>query len=124
MDIITPPRGPLLGFSGVELQLPTQSQSLNPASYKQTSWMLLLLLLLHAGRPYQTELLGPLMDMITVGSTVVDVGGNLGSFTAFFAAATGLQGRVYSFEPQNKMFQVRFAGRRQRGGDSVCCSPL
>jgi predicted methyltransferase len=82
------------------------------------------MLLLHTGRPYQTELLGPLMDMITPGSTVVDVGGNLGSFTAFFAAAAGLQGRVYSFEPQNKMFQVLLAVRRC----SVCrmrsCTPL
>jgi hypothetical protein len=46
------------------------------------------------------------VDLIVPGSTVVDVGGNLGSFTAFFAVATGLEGRVYSFEPQNKMFQV------------------
>jgi FkbM family methyltransferase len=47
-----------------------------------------------------------MMDLIVPRSTVVDVGGNLGSFTAFFAAATGLEGRVYSFEPQNKMFQA------------------
>lgn len=50
--------------------------------------------------------MGVMMDLIVPGSTVVDVGGNLGSFTAFFAVATGLEGRVYSFEPQHKMFQV------------------
>jgi len=37
---------------------------------------------------------------------VVDAGANIGSYSIFFAAATGTKGRVYSFEPQRKMFQV------------------
>ncbi len=59
-----------------------------------------------AGKPFDPDLLGALMDLIRPGSTVIDVGGNLGCYTVFFAAATGLEGRVYSFEPQNKMLQV------------------
>lgn len=68
--------------------------------------------LTHAGTPFSPHLLGPLLDLIALrpGSTVVDVGANIGSFSIFFAATTGPSGRVYSFEPQRKMYQVRDLG--------------
>lgn len=74
-----------------------------------------------AGTPFSPHLLGPLLDLITLrpGSTVVDVGANIGSFTIFFAAATGPQGRVYSFEPQRKMFQVGTASRLVHAADEM-----
>jgi hypothetical protein len=80
--------------------------------------LLLLLLLLCTvavmppGAPFSPDVLRGMLDIIKLrpGSTVVDVGGNLGSYSIFFAAATGPEGKVYSFEPQRKMFQVR-----------VCC---
>ena len=61
-----------------------------------------------SGLPYQYHLLRPLLEIIKKrpGSTIIDVGGNIGSFALFFAAATGPEGHVYSFEPQNKVFQV------------------
>lgn len=73
--------------------------------------------ILKTGTPFSPHLLGPLLDLITLrpGSTVVDVGANIGSFTIFFAAATGPQGRVYSFEPQRKMFQVLSANAITNG---------
>ncbi|KAF8062713.1 hypothetical protein HT031_004043 [Scenedesmus sp. PABB004] len=62
--------------------------------------------ILAQGTPFQAELLGQLMDFISPGSTVVDAGANFGSFSIFFAAAAGPTGRVFSFEPQARMFQL------------------
>lgn len=46
--------------------------------------------------PYETSLL---MSLVTPGSTVVDIGANIGYHTVQFARAAGPQGRVYAFEP-------------------------
>ncbi|WIA40189.1 hypothetical protein OEZ86_013579 [Tetradesmus obliquus] len=56
--------------------------------------------------PYQPELLGPLMDAVRPGSTVIDAGANMGGFSMFFAAATGPTGALCSFEPQARMYQL------------------
>ncbi len=46
------------------------------------------------------------MDLMPPGSTVVDAGANIGTFTIFFAHAVGPYGAVYAFEPQRKLHQV------------------
>jgi len=46
------------------------------------------------------------MDLIPSGSTVVDAGANIGMFSAFFAAAVGPNGHVYSFEPQLRVYEM------------------
>jgi FkbM family methyltransferase len=46
--------------------------------------------------PYETALL---MSLVTPGSTVVDIGANIGYHTVQFARATGPRGRVFAFEP-------------------------
>jgi FkbM family methyltransferase len=51
-------------------------------------------------------MLRTLLSLVRPGSTVVDAGGNIGSYTAHFAAQTGPTGRVYAFEPQRKMFMI------------------
>eukprot|EP00966_Prymnesium_polylepis_P091147 2109688-Prymnesium_polylepis.1 len=37
------------------------------------------------------------------GDTIVDCGGNFGSFGVYFAAAMGPKGRLFAFEPQEIM---------------------
>lgn len=54
------------------------------------------LLASHVYEPYETSLL---MSLVTPGSTVVDIGANIGYHSVQFARATGPNGRVYSFEP-------------------------
>lgn len=46
------------------------------------------------------------MELIPSGSTVVDAGANIGMFSAFFAAAVGPNGHVYSFEPQLRVYEM------------------
>jgi FkbM family methyltransferase len=60
--------------------------------------------ILRTGQPYDGEMLKAMLSLVRPGSTVVDAGGNIGSYTAHFAAQVGPQGRVYAFEPQRKMF--------------------
>jgi FkbM family methyltransferase len=62
--------------------------------------------ILQSSTPFQAHVLAQLMEFITPGSTVVDAGANMGSFSMFFAAATGPTGAVYSFEPQTRMYEV------------------
>jgi FkbM family methyltransferase len=62
--------------------------------------------ILRSGQPYDGNLLRTLLSLVRPGSTVVDAGGNIGSYTAHLAAQAGPQGRVYAFEPQRKMFMV------------------
>jgi FkbM family methyltransferase len=62
--------------------------------------------IMRTGQPYDGGLLRTLLSLIRPGSTVVDAGGNIGSYTAHLAAQAGPSGRVYAFEPQRKMFMV------------------
>jgi len=58
------------------------------------------------GAPWGARLLGALMDFIKPGDTVVDAGANIGTYSIFFGAQAGPTGRVFSFEPQARMFQM------------------
>ncbi len=58
------------------------------------------------GVPWEGDLLNVLMDLAPVNSTVIDAGANIGAFSIFLAHKVGPGGRVFSFEPQRKMYQV------------------
>jgi len=62
--------------------------------------------ILRTGQPYDAAMLRVLLSLVRPGSTVVDAGGNIGSYTAHLAAQVGPAGRVYAFEPQRKMFMI------------------
>ena len=47
-----------------------------------------------------------LKEIITPGMTVVDVGANIGIYTAFMAKIVGEKGRVYAFEPSPHNFNL------------------
>lgn len=47
-----------------------------------------------------------LLTLVSEGNTVLDIGANIGSHTLPFALKVGKEGRVYSFEPQNRVAQM------------------
>lgn len=47
-----------------------------------------------------------LRDIIKPGMTVVDVGANIGIYTAYMAKIVGKEGRVYAFEPSPHTFNL------------------
>jgi len=47
-----------------------------------------------------------LKDIIKPGMTVVDVGANIGIYTAYMASIVGEEGKVYAFEPSPYTFNV------------------
>ena len=77
--------------------------------------------ILKTGTPFSPHVLGPMLDLVRLrpGSTVVDVGANIGAYSTMFAAATGPKGRIYAFEPQRKMFQVLCANAIVNGEHCV-----
>lgn len=65
--------------------------------------------ILASGQPFDPSNLRLFLGHIKEGSTVVDAGCNLGSYSIFFAAKTGPMGQVHCFEPQKKMAYIASA---------------
>ena len=78
--------------------------------------------LLGAGsyEPYETSLL---MSLAAHGTTVVDIGANIGYHTVQFARAVGPTGRVFSFEPDPDNLRVLRHNVRTNGLDNVVVVP-
>jgi len=55
---------------------------------------------------FEKDLVQVLLPYLKKGDHVIDVGANIGCFTVPFAKAVGCDGCVYSFEPQNVIFQI------------------
>lgn len=55
-------------------------------------------------KPWEADLQTLFAKYIRTGSTVLDVGGHVGSHSIFCSERVGPSGRVYTFEPQAKMF--------------------
>jgi FkbM family methyltransferase len=53
--------------------------------------------------------------LVAPGATVVDVGANLGLYTALLARAAGPAGRVYAFEPEPTLYRALCANCRRNG---------
>ena len=60
-------------------------------------------------RAFEAGNLGPLRRFVTPGSTVIDVGANIGFFTTLFASWSTGAGRVIAIEPE----EVNFAALRR-----------
>lgn len=78
--------------------------------------------LLGAGsyEPYETSLL---MSLAARGTTVVDIGANIGYHTVQFARAVGPTGRVFSFEPDPANLRVLRHNVRTNGLANVVVVP-
>src|SRR5437868_9451316 len=59
--------------------------------------------------------LGALGAFVAKGSTVVDVGANIGFFTLRFAEWVGPDGRVVAIEPESRNFDCLWARVARRG---------
>ena len=57
------------------------------------------------------------------GSTVFDLGANIGFYTLMVGAAVGPSGRVYAFEPNPKTFELLTANVRANGMSWATCYP-
>jgi FkbM family methyltransferase len=55
---------------------------------------------------YEKQELDALLELISVGSTFLDVGANIGLFTVLGSQAVGLQGHVVAFEPSPQTREV------------------
>jgi len=53
--------------------------------------------------PVETKLFN---DIIKNGEVLVDVGANIGYFTLLMAKLSGSSGKIFSFEPENKNFEI------------------
>ncbi len=61
---------------------------------------------------------------IPVGGVVVDIGANFGMLSMPFSKAVGLEGRVYSFEAQARVFYALCANILLNGADNVSAKNL
>lgn len=61
------------------------------------------------GEPYEPYVESVLRELLSPGSTFVDVGANIGCFTALAAHLVGPQGRVLAWEPLDKNVQLIYA---------------
>jgi FkbM family methyltransferase len=74
-------------------------------------------LLLHGSyEPYETELL---QSSITPGSTVIDIGANVGYYSLLSSRAVGRAGLVLSFEPHPQLFRLLSHNRDINGTENV-----
>jgi FkbM family methyltransferase len=68
----------------------------NPANVKRR---------LRAGHPHEPSLVREFERHVVPGTTALDVGAHIGSLTLPLAQRVGLEGHVYAFEPQKKVFR-------------------
>lgn len=70
--------------------------------------------------PYERRLL---QSLIAPGTTVIDVGANIGLYTLLFARAAGDEGRVYAFEPEPENLRLLAHNIRTNGCTNVVIVP-
>lgn len=70
--------------------------------------------------PYERRLLE---GLVVPGTTVIDVGANIGLYTLLFARAVGKTGRVYAFEPEPENFRLLAHNLRTNGCTNVTIVP-
>ena len=63
-------------------------------------------------------------SILKPGDVFVDVGANIGYFSIVAASAVGPKGRVHSFEPDPKNFELLGLNRRLNGLDHIVCHRL
>ena len=74
-------------------------------------------LLLHGQyEPYESDLF---RSAIVPGTTVIDVGANIGYYSLLAARLVGADGRVVSFEPHPEIFGLLTANRDRNGAENV-----
>lgn len=73
-----------------------------------------------AYEPYERRLLE---SLIVSGTTVIDVGANIGLYTLLFARAVGDRGRVYAFEPEPENLRLLAHNLRTNGCGNVTIVP-
>jgi FkbM family methyltransferase len=73
-----------------------------------------------AYEPYECRLLE---SLVVPGTTVIDVGANIGLYTLRFARAAGDTGRVYAFEPEPENLRLLAHNLRTNGCGNVTVVP-
>lgn len=63
-------------------------------------------------------------ERLALGQTVIDIGANVGYYTALAASMVGPQGRVLAFEPEPENFAVLQRTVQRNGFNSVSSYPL
>ena len=67
------------------------------------------------GRAFEPDILAALQHWVQPGNTVVDIGANIGYFTAHLARLVGDVGTVHAFEPEPANFALLAANMRANG---------
>ena len=67
------------------------------------------------GHSFEPEILSALQRWVQPGNTVVDVGANIGYFTAHLARLVGNTGVVHGFEPEAANFALLTANMHSNG---------
>jgi FkbM family methyltransferase len=61
---------------------------------------------LRSNVPFEPEVVRSLQTLVDPGSTVLDIGANIGYFTAYMSKLVGANGTVHAFEPEPKNFAL------------------
>lgn len=72
---------------------------------------------------YEDDIQSKLNNYITEGSTVFDIGANIGQYSLPFSNLVGSSGKVYSFEPDYKNFAfLQFNVNINKCSNIICCN--
>ena len=74
---------------------------------------------LGAGAVFEPEVLAALRQWVRPGMTVVDIGANIGYFTAHLSRLVGEQGEVHAFEPEPTNFSILTENVNMNGLNNV-----
>lgn len=74
---------------------------------------------LRNGAPFEPEVLFALRQLIKPGTVALDIGANVGYFTAYMSKLVGSQGVVHAFEPEPRNFSLLKRNMAANGIDNV-----
>ena len=80
--------------------------------------------ILRSNQVWEPHILAAINRYVKPGTTVLDIGAHIGTFTMAMARAVGENGTVYAFEPQRKIFRELHKNCELNGVNNAACHRL
>jgi FkbM family methyltransferase len=74
---------------------------------------------LRAGRVWEPHVVSQIIKYVRLGSTVLDIGAHIGAHTLYMSKLVGPAGKVYTFEPQRKIYRELYQNIKLNGAGNV-----